>query len=236
MVGDLPVMVPTVVAHNCDPSGMPTCAPAGTVRSAKLRELPSDTSTTTVMIVAKMPAVIITEAKPEGPEIEIRMPMGARLLQLCVCLVGTFIAAVVTVALAGRGTPWAALAGLALAVWIGYFYRLLHVAVIVRGEEIEVRNLFSTHRVERSQIDGVGLGESAVARSPNRTVVLFLLDGRRLAIDACARQLQSGRKLRKVEDFRARLAVWSGRTESGRDGHNDLQRAGQSASSSSDAS
>ncbi|MHB1508451.1 MAG: PH domain-containing protein [Acidimicrobiales bacterium] len=183
-----------------------------------------------------MPTVITTEAKPEGPELEIRMPMGARLLQLCVFLVGTFVAAVVTIALAGRGTPWAALAGLALAVWIGYFYRLLHIAVIVRGENIEVRNLFSTHRVERSQIDDVGLGESAVTRAPNRTVVLCLLDGRRLSIDACARQLQSGRRLRKVEDFRARLAVWSGHRQSDRGGDRHLQQATRWTSSGSEES
>ncbi len=236
MVGALSVTVPTVVVHDCDPSTMPSSAPAEKVGSATVWELPSGKATTTVRIVAKMPTVITTEAKPQGPEIEIRMPMGTRLLQLCVFLVGTFVAAVVTVALAGRATPWAALAGLALAVWIGYFYRLLHIAVIVRGEEIQVRNLFTTHRVERSQIGDVGLGESAVARAPNRTVVLGLLDGRHLALDACARQLQSGRRPRKVEDFRTRLTAWSGHRESERDGESHLQRAAGRVSSSSEAS
>jgi acyl-CoA synthetase (AMP-forming)/AMP-acid ligase II len=123
------------------------------------------------------------------------------------------MAGVVTIALIGRGTIWAVLAAGALAVWVAYFYRLLHLAVVVRGDSLQARNLFSTHRLAASAVQAVTLGESSVAKSPNQTVVLVLEDGRRIALDACARTLQSRRTLRRVEDFQQRLERWSQRSQ-----------------------
>jgi hypothetical protein len=74
---------------------------------------------------------------------------------------------------------------------------------------LEARNLFSTRRIARAAIDSVMLGESSVAKSPNQTVVLALANGQCLALDACARTLQTGRKRRRVEEFQRRLTQWS---------------------------
>lgn len=130
------------------------------------------------------------------------------MLQTGLLVGGALVAMSVMVELVGRGTLWAAGAALALAVWIIYYYRLLSLAVVVRGDQLEVRNLFSTRRIERSVIAAVTLGESSVAKSPNQTVVLALVDGRRLSLDACARTLQSSRTRCKVEEFQRRLELW----------------------------
>jgi hypothetical protein len=143
------------------------------------------------------------------PDIEIRTPLSGRVAQGAVLAIGGFIAGLVTIALAGRGTFWAILAAVALGVWVAYYYRLLNLSVVVRGDVLEARNLFSTHRVDRGAVGEVTLGESSVAKSPNQTVVLALANGRCLALDACARTLQSRRKRRRVEDFQRRLAQWS---------------------------
>lgn len=166
-------------------------------------------ATTDDSIVGKLLLVITTPDPSSAPDVEIRSPLTGRLLHISILLVGTFVGAVVTIALAGRGTLWALLAGVALAVWIGYYYRLLNLAVIAHGSHLEVRNLFATHRIERSLVVDISLDESSVARSPNCTVVLTLAGGRRVALDACARTLQSGRKVRKVEEFHRRLEVWA---------------------------
>jgi membrane protein implicated in regulation of membrane protease activity len=143
------------------------------------------------------------------PEIEIRTPLGGRLAQGAVLAIGGFVALLVTIALAGRGTLWAILAGVALGVWVAYYYRLLNLSVVVRGDVLEARNLFSTHRIVRGTVGRVTLGESTVAKTPNQTVVLALDNGRCVTLDACARTLQSRRKRRRVEDFQRRLTQWS---------------------------
>jgi len=61
---------------------------------------------------------VIGVSPPSGlPDIEIRTPLPGRLLQAALLLMGACVATLVTVALAGRGTSWAVLAGAALAVW-----------------------------------------------------------------------------------------------------------------------
>jgi hypothetical protein len=148
----------------------------------------------------------------ERPDIEIRTPLGGRLAQGAILAGGGTVAVLVTIALAGRGTLWAILAALALGVWVVY-YRLLNLSVVVRGDVLEARNLFSTHRIARDAVGHVTLGESSVAKSPNQTVVLALADGQRVTLDACARTLQSRRKRRRVEEFQRRLSDWSGTDE-----------------------
>ncbi|MGP0006259.1 MAG: hypothetical protein ACLPTB_15430 [Acidimicrobiales bacterium] len=143
------------------------------------------------------------------PDIEIRTPAAARLVHAGVLLAGAAVATIVTVVLASRGTPWAVVSGIALAVWVSYYYRLFNMAVVVRGDHLTARNLFSTRRIERSRVGAVTLGESAVAKSPNQTVVLALVGGQRVALDACARTLQSPRTRRRVEEFQRRLEHWS---------------------------
>ncbi|MGO8877562.1 MAG: PH domain-containing protein [Acidimicrobiales bacterium] len=142
------------------------------------------------------------------PDIEIRTPRSGRLVHGGILVAGGLVATAVTIALAGRGTYWAAGAAVALVMWIAYYYRLLSLAVLVRGDHLEVRNLFATHHLERSRIEAVALGESSVAKSPNQTVVLDLVSGERLALDACARTLQSNRAARNVEELQQRLEVW----------------------------
>jgi len=159
------------------------------------------------------------------PEIEIKAPLGGRIAQALLLAIGGFIAVLITIALAGRGTPWAALAAVSLIVWIAYHYRLLSMAVVVRGDELEARNLFSTHRIHRASVGAVDLGESSVAKSPNQTVVIRLSTGRTISLDACARTQQSRRKRRRVEDFQRRLAEWS-----------DVDATGESAPSGDEAS
>jgi hypothetical protein len=160
-------------------------------------------------MVATMVAMSEDHGFRPQPDIEIRTPLGGRVAQGAVLAVGGFVAVVVTIALAGRGTFWAILAAAALGIWVAYYYRLLNLSVVVRGDVLEARNLFSTHRVDRGAVGEVTLGESSVAKSPNQTVVLALANGRCLALDACARTLQSRRKRRRVEDFQRRLAQWS---------------------------
>jgi hypothetical protein len=150
-----------------------------------------------------------------SPEIEIKAPLGGRIAQALLLAGGGFVAVLITIALAGRGTPWAALAAAALIVWIGYHYRLLSVAVVVRGDELEARNLFSTHRIHRAAVGDVSLGESTVAKSPNQTVIIRLSTGRTIPLDACARTQQTRRKRRRVEDFQRRLAEWSDAGDAG---------------------
>jgi len=123
--------------------------------------------------------------------------------------IGTFVSIVVVISLIGRGTPWAVLAAVALAAWCTYFYRLLHMAVIVRGDTLLARNLSATRRVERSSVADVTLGESHVAKSPNQTVVLRLIGGHHLSLDACARSTDSRRRRRRVDDFYRYLTEWS---------------------------
>jgi hypothetical protein len=143
------------------------------------------------------------------PDIEIRTALGGRLAQSATLAIGGFVAVLVTIALAGRGTLWAILAAVALGIWVTYFCRLLNMSVVVRGDVLKARNLFSTHQIARSAVGQVTLGESSVARSPNQTVVLALADGQHLSLDACARTSQSRRKRRRVEDFHRRLTQWS---------------------------
>jgi hypothetical protein len=160
-----------------------------------------------------MLGVIAAHRDAQAPDIEIRAPLSGRLAYAGILALGTVMAGVVTIALIGRGTIWAVLAAGALAVWVAYFYRLTNLAVVVRGDTLRARNLFSTHRVEASTVRAVTLGESSVAKSPNQTVVLVLEDGRRIPLDACARTLQSRRTLRRVEDFQSRLEQWSQRSD-----------------------
>jgi hypothetical protein len=160
-----------------------------------------------------MLSVITAHRHAQAPDIEIRAPLSGRLAYAGILALGTVMATAVTIALIGRGTIWAVLAAGALAVWVAYFYRLLHLAVVVRGDSLQARNLFSTHRLAASAVQAVTLGESSVAKSPNQTVVLVLEDGRRIALDACARTLQSRRTLRRVEDFQQRLERWSQRSQ-----------------------
>ncbi|MHB8243736.1 MAG: PH domain-containing protein [Acidimicrobiales bacterium] len=144
-----------------------------------------------------------------APELEIRAPLGGRLAQGGIFAVGGFVAIIGTIALIGRGSVWAVLAAVALAVWVAYFYRLIGLSVKADREVLEVRNLFVTRRINRGAVRSVTLGPSNVAKSPNQTVVIELVDGRSLPLDACARTLQSKRKVRRVEEFRRRLAGWS---------------------------
>jgi hypothetical protein len=168
-----------------------------------------------------------------SPEIEIKTALGGRIAQALLLGIGGFIAVLITIALMGRGTPWAALAAASLVVWIAYHYRLLSMAVVVRGDELEARNLFSTHRIHRASVGDVSLGESSVAKSPNQTVVIRLSNGRRIPLDACARTQQSRRKRRRVEDFQRRLAHWSdvGENRGSGPGADDSQPAGEPGSS-----
>jgi hypothetical protein len=159
---------------------------------------------------------VIGVRHPAGtPEIEIRTPLAGRLLQGGILFAGATVAILVTIALAGRGTFWAILAGTALVVWIAYFCRLLSLAVVVRGDHLKARNLFSTRHIERSVIGAVTLGESSVAKSPNQTVVLALAGGEHLALDACARTLQSPRKRQRVEEFQRRIERWCDQADRG---------------------
>src|SRR5581483_4039500 len=123
--------------------------------------------------------------------------------------------AVVTISLAGRGTYWAFLAGAALVVWLGYFYRLANLVVVVRGDVLTVRSLTSTRHVHCSEVAAVRLGESSVAKSPNRAVIIETAQGREICPDACARQIQTRRERRRVEDFHKRLCQWARLPETG---------------------
>jgi len=163
------------------------------------------------------------------PEIEIKAPLGGRIAQACLLAIGGFVAVLITIALAGRGTPWALLAAAALLVWSAYHYRLLSMSV-VRGDQLEARNLFSTHRIHRAAVGAVGLGESSVAKTPNQTVIISLSTGRTITLDACARSQQSRRKRRRVEDFQRRLARWSDLDGSDNEGDADAARVEREAS------
>ena len=129
-------------------------------------------------------------------------------MQASVGGIGTFVSIVVVITLIGRGTPWAVLAAVALVSWGTYFYRLLHMAVIVRGDTLLARNLAATHRVERSSVTDVTLAESRVTKGPNQTVLLRLAGGRVLALDACARVTDSRRRRRRVDDYYRYLTEW----------------------------
>lgn len=144
------------------------------------------------------------------PEFEIRSALGSRIAQFLLFSVGAFLAVVGTIALVGHGSLWAILAAAATVVWCTYFYRLIGLAVVAHEEVLEVRNLFITRRLDRASVRAVSLGKSTVAKSPNQTVVLELDSGRSIALDACARTLQSKRKFRRVEEFERRLKRWSG--------------------------
>jgi hypothetical protein len=144
-----------------------------------------------------------------GLEIEIRSALVSRVVQTSVFAVGGFVAAVGTIALAGRGSPWAALAAAAAAVWSLYFWRLIGLSVTSRGEVLEVRNLYATRRVPRSAVRSVTLGPSNVAKAPSRTVVIELADGSLLPLDACARTVQPPRRARRVAELQRRLAEWA---------------------------
>lgn len=130
-------------------------------------------------------------------------------MQGSVAAIGTFVSIVVVITLIGRGTPWAAMAALALVAWCIYFYRLLHMAVVVRGDALLARNLATTNRVQRATVADVTLGESRVAKSPNQTVVLQLQSGKEVPLDACARSTNSRRRRRRVDDFYRYLTEWS---------------------------
>ncbi len=145
----------------------------------------------------------------QSPDIEIRSPLGGRLVQSAICGIGTWVAIAVIISLAGKGTPWALLAVAALCVWIYYFYRLVTMSVVVRDEAIEIRNLHSTHRLTRDGVTDVGFGKSSIAKSPNQTVVLMTDTGGSISLDACARSVQSRWKRRRVEDFKRRLEHWA---------------------------
>jgi len=164
-----------------------------------------------------------------SPEIAIHAPLAGRLVQAGILLAGAAVATGVTVTLASRGTLWAVLSGVALAVWIAYYSRLLMLAVVVRGDHLTARNLFSTRRIERCRVGAVTLGESSVAKSPNQTVVLALVGGQRLALDACARTLQSPRSLRRVEEFQRRIEHWCSQGDALEAGRPSLTRGGQEA-------
>lgn len=144
-----------------------------------------------------------------GLEIEIRSALVSRIVQTFVFAAGGFVAVVGTIALAGRGSPWAALAAAAAAVWSLYFWRLIGLSVTSRGEVLEVRNLYATRRVPRSAVRSVALGPSNVAKAPSRTVVLELADGSLLPLDACARTVQPPRRARRVAELQRRLAEWA---------------------------
>lgn len=141
--------------------------------------------------------------------VEIRSPLGARLAQAGTCAAGGLLALVGTIALAGRGSPWAVLAAGATAVWAAYFWRLIGLSVSSRDDVLEVRNMFATRRVRREAVRAVRLGTSNVAKAPSRTVVLDLEDGTELPLDACARTVQRERRARRVEEYRRRVAGWA---------------------------
>jgi hypothetical protein len=142
-------------------------------------------------------------------EFEIRSGLGARAVQGGVFAAGSFLAVIGTIALIGRGSPWAALAGTATVVWITYFYRLIGLAVIASTETLEVRNLYRTRRVSRQEVRAVSMAESTVAKSPSQTVVVHLANGHSLPLDACARRVQSRRRLRRVEEYQRRIRNWA---------------------------
>ncbi|MGO9557530.1 MAG: hypothetical protein ACLPQS_14060 [Acidimicrobiales bacterium] len=144
------------------------------------------------------------------PDIEIRAAPANRLAHGAMLAIGGFVALLVTIALIGRGTVWAIVAGASLAVWVAYYYRLLSLSVVVRGDVLEARNLFATRRINREAVGAVTLGESSMVKKPNQTVVLALDGGQQVVLDACARTMQSRRKRRRVEDYQRRLAQWSG--------------------------
>jgi hypothetical protein len=143
------------------------------------------------------------------PDLEVRPPLGGRLAQMGLAAIGSWMALLVTVTLAARGNFWALLAGTALVVWVVYFYRLLSVAVTIRGDILTVRNLLRTRHVIRSSVREVTLGQSSLAKLPNQTVVIRTRSGQQLPLDACARSTQSPRKSRRVEEFHRRVQAWS---------------------------
>ncbi len=138
-----------------------------------------------------------------------RPPLTGRLTHIAIGALGAWMALVVTITLAGRGTIWALLAGLALVVWVLYFYRLISMVVLIRGDTLTVKNLLRTKHLTRSAIAEVTLGQSSVAKSPNQTVIVKTCSGQDVALDACARSMQSRRKRRRVEEFQRRVANWS---------------------------
>lgn len=144
-----------------------------------------------------------------APDIEIRSAPANRVAHGAMLALGGFLALLVTIALIGRGTIWAIVAAASFGVWVAYYYRLLSLSVVVRGDVLEARNLFSTRRIARESVGAVSLGESAMLKRPNQTVVLALEGGQQVVLDACARTMQSRRKRRRVEDFQRRLTQWS---------------------------
>lgn len=142
------------------------------------------------------------------PDIEIRPPLSWRLGQVALGGVGAWVALTVTLTLAERATIWAALAGVALVVWVTYFYRMINMAVLVHGDVLTARNLLRTRHVCRNAVAAIVLAESSIAKSPNQTVVIRTDTGGEIALDACARTVQTRRKARRVEDFQHRLVAW----------------------------
>lgn len=142
-----------------------------------------------------------------APELTIRAARQSRIGNASLLVAGGGAAAVVTVILGLRGSFWAVGAAAALGVWVAYYYRLATLAVVARGDVLEVRNLFVTHRLDRSAIANVGLGQSSVAKEPNQTVVLNLAGGEQVSLDACARSLTAPRAA-PAPELRARIIAW----------------------------
>jgi hypothetical protein len=151
----------------------------------------------------------VQDAANEVTELEVRPPVGGRLGQLFIAAVGGWLALVVTLSLAGKGTIWAVLAGASLVVWVVYFYRLTSMVVVIRGDTLTVRNLLRTRHLQRSVVSDVSYGESSIAKSPNQTVIVTTSGGLHVPLEACARSLQSRRKKRRVEEFHRRVTDWS---------------------------
>ncbi|MGY1739971.1 MULTISPECIES: hypothetical protein [unclassified Blastococcus] len=139
--------------------------------------------------------------------LELRPPALASFLYAASLVVGVVV---VVVFLGTDAPPWFAVAFLAVAVGIT---AVNTAAALSRARArtdgtLEVRNRFTTRRVDRSEIDRVLL-DSVGGFGSNRRVELLLTDGSTLPLVATETPPLPGAR-RRLEDQAARLQDWVG--------------------------
>ncbi|HEX2274138.1 MAG TPA: PH domain-containing protein [Acidimicrobiales bacterium] len=108
------------------------------------------------------------------------------------------------------GGAWAALpVGLAMLAWGGFFIgRMSRLAVIAEEQELVVRNLFRTHHIPRSAIEGFRIGNPPPMMPFGKTIHVLVRDEAIVTADVFMASGLTGRGRRSLEARLQQLREW----------------------------
>jgi hypothetical protein len=144
------------------------------------------------------------------PRVEIRQPRALRVYIVvfgCIWCAGV-IAGIGVTAAALSPTVFIPLAMLAFAAF--FFSRIYRISVVSEGDELVVRNWFTTRRLRRADIEDFRIGSAGPSYPFGKSIYAMLNDGTVLSLDVLARPAFTARSRDRLARALAELKGWLG--------------------------